>query len=90
MPRTLQEIIDQADELTDRFEAYEPDPSEHRDPKALEPLRHAVANRAQVETDIVHAVTTARDAGYSWATIGASLGTSGEAARQRYGRLVAH
>lgn len=32
------------------------------------------------------AVTHAREHGYTWAFIGSLLGTTGEAARQRYGR----
>jgi hypothetical protein len=34
------------------------------------------------------AVAVARAEGHSWATIGAMLGTTGEAARQRYGHLA--
>ena len=35
-----------------------------------------------------HAVSVARADGHSWAAIGTMVGTSGEAARQRYGRPV--
>ncbi|MQA12407.1 MAG: hypothetical protein GEU98_28530 [Pseudonocardiaceae bacterium] len=90
MPRSMQEIINQADELADRFESYSPNPDDQRDPRPLESLRSAVAERVAAETAIVRAVGEARDAGYSWATIGALLGTSGEAARQRYAQAVAH
>ena len=47
-------------------------------------LRRAAWRRAKVERDLRDAVRTARDAGESWARIGEQLGTSGEAARQRY------
>lgn len=90
MPRTMQQILDQADTLADQFEAYEPDPADKRDPKALKAISQAVTKRARVETALVKAVGDARDAGYSWANIGALLGTSGEAARQRYGQLIHH
>lgn len=86
MPRTLQEILNQQDELARRFEDHEPNPADHRDPAPLAAMRKAMAERAQAERDLLDAVTAARDAGYSWATIGAALGTSGEAARQRYGQ----
>jgi hypothetical protein len=43
---------------------------------------------AQAERDISEAVAVARAEGHSWAAIGAMLGTSGEAARQRYGHLA--
>ena len=90
MPRTMQEIIDFAEALADRFESYTPDPDDRRDEHALRFLRQAVTARAAAERDLVAAVTGARAAGYSWAAIGALLGTSGEAARQRYARLVTH
>ncbi|TCP40779.1 hypothetical protein EV191_12829 [Tamaricihabitans halophyticus] len=90
MPRSMQEIIDQADELASRFESYSPAPDDERDARPLESLRSAVAKRAAAETAIVQAVGEARDAGYSWAGIGALLGTSGEAARQRYAQAVTH
>jgi len=90
MPRSLQDILDHADELADWVEAYEPRPEDHRDPAPMKMLRRAMAARAAAERDIVAAVSAARDAGYSWAAIGALLGTSGEAARQRYAQLIAH
>lgn len=33
MPRSIQEILDHADELAQRFEDYEPDPNDERPPK---------------------------------------------------------
>ena len=44
--------------------------------------------RAQAERDVSEAVAVARAERHSWAAIGAMLGTSGEAARQRYGHLA--
>jgi hypothetical protein len=86
MPRTTQEILDQANELAARFENHEPDPANSDDAGALRELRAAFSNRAEAERALVAAVDTARAAGHSWASIGAMVGTSGEAARQRYGR----
>lgn len=90
MPRSMQQILDAADALADRFENYEPDPADHRDPAALDDIRHAVSERAHAEQSLAQAVNTARTAGYSWAIIGSLLGTSGEAARQRYLQLIEH
>lgn len=85
MPRTVQDILDHSDELAKRFEDYEPSPADERDPEAFVALRQAVESRAQAERSIIEAVAQARAGGYSWRTIGALVGTSGEAARQRYG-----
>lgn len=88
MPRTIDEILDQADELAARFAAHEPDPTDVTDAAALRAVRHAFQARADVERHLADAVSIARAEGHSWAAIGAMLGTSGEAARQRYGRPV--
>lgn len=86
MPRTVQDILDHADELAQRFEDYEPASGEERDPQAFIALREAVAARADAERGMADAVAAARRAGYSWTVIGSLLGTTGEAARQRYGK----
>ena len=88
MPRTVAEILDQADELAARFEAHEPDPTDVTDATALREVRHAFQARAGAERQLADAVSVARAEGHSWAAIGTMVGTSGEAARQRYGRPV--
>jgi len=85
MPRTVQDILDHADELASRFEDYEPSAADERDPQVFAALRDAVLSRSDAERSIKSAVEDARAHGYSWALIGSLLGTSGEAARQRYG-----
>ena len=85
MPRSVQEILDHSDELASRFEDYEPAAGDQRDPAAYLALREAVASRSDAERSIRVAVEAARTHGYSWAFIGKIIGTSGEAARQRYG-----
>jgi hypothetical protein len=85
MPRTVQDILDHSDALAKRFEDYEPAPGDERDPEAFLALRRAVESRAEAERSIAQAVAAARASGYSWRTIGSIIGTSGEAARQRYG-----
>jgi hypothetical protein len=86
----MQQILDAADALADRFENYDADPNDHRDPTALTAMRGAVRHRAGAERELAEAVTAARAAGYSWSAIVAVIGTSGEAARQRYGQFVKH
>jgi len=86
MPRTAKEILDQADELAARFEAHDPDLADIDDAVSLRALRLAFQNRADAERRLADAVSVARAEGQSWAAIGAMVGTSGEAARQRYGR----
>jgi hypothetical protein len=85
MPRTVQDILDHADELAKRFEDYEPSAKDERDPAVFAELRRAVLSRSDAERSIRDAVKHARERGYSWAFIGSLVGTSGEAARQRYG-----
>ena len=86
MPRSLEQILAQADELADRFARHEPRKSELRDAAALKAIRSGVLKRARAEAELAVAVARARADGHSWQAIGVMLGTSGEAARQRYGQ----
>lgn len=84
MRRSSQDIINQAEELADYFEhGFVSDT-----PPAIAKLRAAAHRRALAETDVAEAVGEAARAGHSWRVIGAAVGTSGEAARQRYGKVV--
>ena len=87
MPRSIQEILDHADELAKRFEDYEPDPADER-PVEEYLLERAALARARSERQIVDAVTAARANSVSWQRIGELLGTSAQAAQQRYGAVV--
>ena len=89
MPRTVEEILQHADELAARFESYEPDPADELDAGAVALLRAAIAERSEAERHLIEAVRMAREAGMSWSAIGTFVGTSGEAARQRYSSKVA-
>ena len=82
MPRSLQEILEHADELGRRFEEHEP--TDVRDAAPLHAIREAVTGRAASERRVAEVVAAAREAGVSWSAIGSMLGTSGEAARKRY------
>jgi hypothetical protein len=87
MPRTIQEILDHADELAKRFEATEPGDVDET-PVAELLLRRAAMARARTERQIVEAVEAARADGLTWGRIGALLGTSAQAAQQRYAHLA--
>lgn len=84
MPRSLKEILEHADELQERAERHEPDTDAIKDAAGLRALRQAALKRGQAEGELAEAVALARGEGHSWQAIGAMLGTSGEAARQRY------
>ena len=87
MPRSIQEILDQADELAQRFENYEPDEADER-PVEEYMLERAALARARGERQVADAVIAARASGASWQKIGSLLGTSAQAAQQRYGALI--
>lgn len=87
MPRSIQEILDHADELAKRFEDYEPKTEDERSVEEYL-LERATIARARSERDVVEATTRARNTGMSWQRIGAILGTSAQAAQQRYGAIV--
>lgn len=85
MPRTIDQIIAQAEDPAKRFEQHESAPDAVRDAEALRGVRNAFLARAEAEQRLREAVRKARADGHSWASIGAMVGTSAEAARQRYG-----
>jgi hypothetical protein len=87
MPRSIQDILDHADELAERFENYEPEPNDER-PVEEYLLERAALARARSERQIVDAITAARTKQVSWTRIGELLGTSAQAAQQRYGNVI--
>lgn len=87
MPRSIQDILDHADELTKRFEDFDPDRADEI-PVEEYLLQRAVVARARSEQQLIDTVVNARTAGVSWQKIGALLGTSAQAAQQRYGTFV--
>lgn len=87
MPRSIQDILDHAAELADRFTDFDPDRAVE-EPVEEYLLRRAVVDRARSEQRLVDAVVDARSAGLSWQRIGAALGTSAQAAQQRYGAVL--
>ena len=87
MPRSIQEILDHADELAKRFEEYDPSDGDERSAEEYMLQRAALA-RARSEQRVVNTVIAARASEISWQAIGRILGTSAQAAQQRYGALI--
>ncbi len=88
MPKSSRQIVDHAASLVSIFESYEPGVEDERDVRPYHALRRAVEQRADAERAVRQAVRDARAANWSWATIGGLLGTSGQAAQQRYGDIA--
>ena len=87
MSWTLEQILDRADELAGRFEAF--DPSEAVEVPVAEYLLHrAVRASLKDQAHLVDALTAAREAGTSWTRIGEILGIPGPEAERRYGSPV--
>lgn len=86
MPRrSVDEIKARADEFADLFENYDPRPGDQDAPlPPVMAIRLAAWRRDAAERDLAEAVQTARAQRRSWREIGEAIGTSGEAARQRY------
>lgn len=65
MPRSIQDILDHADELAKRLEDFDPD---HADDIPVEEylLQRAVIARARSEQQVIDTVINARIAGLSW------------------------
>ncbi len=87
MPRSIQEILDHGDEVAKRLEDYEPKPGDERLVEEYL-LERATIARVRTEREVVDAVRNARAKGVSWQRIGEILGTSAQAAQQRYGAVV--
>lgn len=86
--RSTQQIIDDAEALAAQFEMAEPVPGGGRDAAPFHAVKDAFQAAGRAQAELVAAVSTARSAGISWALIGSMLGTSRDAARQRYVHLV--
>jgi len=85
--RTLKELAARADEFADAFENYNPKPGDFDAPlPPVMAVRLAAWKRDAAERDLAKVVAEAREKSTSWREIGQAIGTSGEAARQRYTR----
>jgi hypothetical protein len=88
MPRTREELERAAAEAEAWLNSLNPDETPAEDAADLRRIGLAVIARADAETEIIHAVVDARRNGRSWGEIAMVLGTSKQAARERYGQLV--
>jgi hypothetical protein len=84
MPRTLQEILEHADELAERFENHEPAEGDRMTDAELA-LSRAVIASARSDKAVADAVAAARATGSSWTRIATLVGTSAQSARERFG-----
>ena len=89
MTRSVDEILRHADERAARCEDYEPSDADELDSEAVSAFRSAVQERFDAERHMIDAIRLARESGMSWSAIGLFVGTTGEAARQRYSDKVA-
>ena len=89
VPKTMREILANAESLVQTFEHYEPEAENVRDVAPLHALLKALRQGADAESAMESAVAGMRGARWSWASIGGVLGMSGEEARERYGAAAA-
>lgn len=72
-------------ELAERLEKRDHTKDNWQDGAALHQLEALVRERERLDAEIDDAVAAARRAGHSWNSIGLMLGTSKQAAQQRFG-----
>ena len=85
-PRSIEDIKARADEFADAFENYDPKPGDQDAPiPPVMAVELAAWRRDSAERELADAVRSAREQRLSWREVGEAIGTSGEAARQRYG-----
>ncbi|QGH70518.1 hypothetical protein [Pseudactinotalea sp. HY158] len=83
--RSLEEIKARANKFADAFESYDPEPGHEGAPlPPVMAVKLAAWRRDVAERDLAEAVRIAREQRLSWREVGDAIGTSGEAARQRY------
>lgn len=83
--RSIGDLVVRTDEFADAFEKYEPKPGDHDAP--LLPamaVKLAAWRRDVADKEFAEAVRSARAQRLTWREVGEAIGTSGEAARQRY------
>jgi prevent-host-death family protein len=89
LDQAMVEYRDDLELLAKRFEEYEPRPEDQRDPQLYRDLEAAVRARSEAERAVAKAVAAMRADGDTWQTVGRLLGTTGQAAQQRYGKARA-
>ncbi len=89
MPRTAEELVAAAAATEVLLDAIDVGKLETDDISDLRRIAAALDTIAGGETELQVAVDVARANGWSWARIGAVLGTSRQAAAERFGRRTA-
>ena len=85
MRPSLADLIANANRLADAFENHDPKPEDFDAPlPPLMAVKLSAFGRAAAEKELAEAIHAAREAQLSWRELGEAIGTSGEAARQRY------
>ena len=85
MRPSLTDLIAHADQIADAFENHDPAPEDFDAPlPPLMAVKLAAFRRAAAEKELAQAIHAARQANLSWRELGEAIGTTGEAARQRY------
>lgn len=87
MPRSYDEIVRLSEAMADDMEQLDDDAPAATSTEEGE-LRAAALRRSLAEAELGKAVVAARNAGVPWARIGEAVGTTGEAARQKYRALA--
>jgi hypothetical protein len=85
MPRTRQELEAAAARAADWVESLHAAELDWADAAPLRAVVRALEGVAEAEQGLAAAVESARASKIPWSAIGMALGTSGEAARQRFG-----
>ncbi len=88
MPRTRQELERAAAEAEAWLDALNPDQVPAEDPTDLRRIGLALRGLAREQREVDESVASARANGRSWAQIALVLGTSRQAARERYGETI--
>lgn len=84
--RSVSGVTSRADEFADAFAGYDPKPGDKD--ASLPPVmavKLAAWRRDTAERELAETVRAAREQKLSWREVGEAIGTSGDAARQRYG-----
>ncbi len=89
MPRTAEELAAAAAATEDLLDAIDVDKLETDDISDLRRVAGALDTIAGGEIELQAAVDASRANGWSWARIGAVLGTSRQAAAERFGTRTA-
>lgn len=90
MPRTREQLQQAADDAERWLDSLDPAAiaSPDADASHLRRIGAAVGSAAASQTELAEAVAAAREHGHTWTQIATMLGTSRQAARERYGEPV--